>query len=53
MGGLSTSITTMFWWTLVPAVLALITVCFMGNAKMMGYGPGAAIVQEAKPAASK
>lgn len=53
LGGLSKSITSMFWWTLVPAVLALITVCFMGSAKMMGHGPGAASVQEAKPAASK
>ncbi|GJM82140.1 hypothetical protein HMSSN139_46360 [Paenibacillus sp. HMSSN-139] len=53
VGDLSKSITTMFWWTLVPAALALITVCFMGNAKMMGHGPGAVNLQEGKPAATK
>ncbi|MGG1611042.1 MDR family MFS transporter [Paenibacillus phoenicis] len=50
---LSKSITTMFWWTLVPAVLALITVCFMGNAKMRAYGAEAAGRNEAKPAVSE
>jgi len=39
---LSSSISTMFMWALIPAVLALVTVFFMGNACMIVPGKGKA-----------